>query len=146
MLSAQALAQTFDDSVFFYDILNTTDVQVTGRGVGNTDTDIVIPATASNGTTTYSVTSIGDLAFGDNALTSVAFKGNFGDFQLDVLDINPTLRRSLPVKGQRVSSGPLTMAPRISQRHRQFVELQPLQHPSQPALCGYWASWQDCCL
>ncbi len=61
MLSAQALA--FDVGGLSYDVINTTDVEVTGRASGNTDTDIVIPATASDGTTTYSVTAIGSEAF-----------------------------------------------------------------------------------
>ena len=86
MLSAQAMA--FDVDGLSYDVINATDVEVTGRASGNTDTDIVIPATASDGSTTYSVTSIGTQAFEDNLLTSViigdrvktleekAFKGN----------------------------------------------------------------------
>ena len=69
MLSAQALA--FDVDGLSYDVINTTDVEVTGRASGNTDTDIVIPATASDGSTTYSVTTIGDKAFCGNAHTSV---------------------------------------------------------------------------
>ncbi|MDG2272277.1 MAG: hypothetical protein P8L39_08235, partial [Halioglobus sp.] len=52
LLSAQALA--FDVDELSYDVINTTDVEVTGRASGNTDTDIVIPATASDGSTTYS--------------------------------------------------------------------------------------------
>ena len=52
-------------------ILNGTDVEVTGRAAGNTDTDIVIPATVTDSGTTYSVTTIGNDAFSDNALTSV---------------------------------------------------------------------------
>ena len=51
--------------------INGTDVEVTGRASGNTATDIVIPATASDGATTYSVTTIGYAAFNGNALTSV---------------------------------------------------------------------------
>ena len=86
LLSAQALA--FDVGGLSYDVINTTDVEVTGRASGNTGTDINIPATALDGTTTYSVTSIADFAFRDNALTSViipdsvmsigayAFRGN----------------------------------------------------------------------
>ena len=43
-----------------------------------------------------SVTTIGNRAFSNNALTSVAFEGNFGNFDLsifssDMFDINPTL-------------------------------------------------------
>ena len=81
MLSAQALA--FDVDGLSYDVINTTDVEVTGRASGNTDTDIVIPTTASDGSTTYSVTIIGDGAFGSNALTSVTIANSvttIGDF------------------------------------------------------------------
>ena len=73
MLSAQALA--FDVGGLSYDVINTTDVEVTGRTPPCAPVcaaiDIVIPATASDGTTTYSVTTIGANAFGSNALTSV---------------------------------------------------------------------------
>ena len=69
LLSAQALA--FDVGGLSYSVINATDVEVTGRASGNTATDIVIPSTASDGTTTYSVTTIGDDAFYGNALTSV---------------------------------------------------------------------------
>jgi hypothetical protein len=73
LLSAQAMA--FDVGGLSYDVINTTDVEVTGRASGNTDTDIVIPDTASDGTITYSVTTIGNEAFRKdgltNALTSV---------------------------------------------------------------------------
>ena len=133
LLSAQAFA--FDVGGLSYDVINTTDVEVRGRASGNTATDIVIPSTASDGTTTYSVTTIGDDAFYGNALTSVTignsvttiesqafqnnaltsvvipasvttigqnvfnnnaltsahFGGNFGDFQLNMFDVNPNL-------------------------------------------------------
>ncbi len=78
MLSAQALAliiapgpQTLDVGGLSYSDINATDVEVTGRASRNTATDIVIPSTVSDGTTTYSVTTIGDDAFYGNALTSV---------------------------------------------------------------------------
>ena len=70
LLSAQALA--FDVDGLSYTIINgTTNVEVTGRASGNSDTDINIPDTVSDGTTTYSVTTIGNRAFQNNALTSV---------------------------------------------------------------------------
>ena len=70
MLSAQALA--FDVGGFSYVVIDgTTNVAVTGRASGNTATDIVIPATVVDSGTTYSVTTIGESAFGSNALTSV---------------------------------------------------------------------------
>jgi len=70
MLSAQALA--FDVGGFSYDVLNATDVEVTGCDVALcASKDITIPATASDGTTTYSVAIIGEGAFVANALTSV---------------------------------------------------------------------------
>jgi hypothetical protein len=61
LLSAQALA--FDVGGLSYDIINTTDVEVTGRASGNTATNIVIPATVVGSGTTYSVTTIGGQAF-----------------------------------------------------------------------------------
>jgi molybdopterin-binding protein len=69
LLSAQALA--FDVGGLSYAVINTTDVEVTGRASGNAATDIVIPAAVSDGTTTYSVTIIGGSAFYQKALTSV---------------------------------------------------------------------------
>ena len=70
MLSAQALA--FDAGGFSYTVIGaTTNVEVTGRASGNAATDIEIPTTASDGSTGYSVTTIGDGAFFNNALTSV---------------------------------------------------------------------------
>ena len=70
LLSARALA--FDVGGLSYDVINTTDVEVTARASGNTDTSIVIPATVSDGSTTYSVTTIGGGAFNFNSLTSVS--------------------------------------------------------------------------
>ena len=67
LLSAQALA--FDVGGFSYTVIGATDVEVTGRTTGNLD--IVIPATASDGATTYSVTTIGDGAFSFTSTTSV---------------------------------------------------------------------------
>jgi hypothetical protein len=69
LLSAQALA--FDVGGLNYTILNATDVEVTGRAAGNTDTDIVIPATVVDSGITYDVKTVGYAAFDTNALTSV---------------------------------------------------------------------------
>ena len=74
MLSAQAqaLALEFDDGGFSYTVIDaTTEVMVTGRAAGNTATDIVIPDTAFDGTTTYSVTNIGNSAFFGDYMVSV---------------------------------------------------------------------------
>ncbi|WP_415356984.1 leucine-rich repeat domain-containing protein [Halioglobus sp. Uisw_031] len=69
MLSAQTLA--FDDGRFRYTVTSGTTVGVTGATRSNRDKDLVIPATASDDGTTYSVTSIGGYAFYVKALTSV---------------------------------------------------------------------------
>ena len=76
MLSAQALAQTFDfDGITYYvnPFTIATDVEVRGRASGNTTTDIVIPATVVDSGTRYSVTSVGFQAFHANGLTSETF-------------------------------------------------------------------------
>ena len=67
LLSAQALA--FDVGGFSYTVIGATDVEVTGRTTGNLD--IVIPATASDGANTYSVTTISVGAFSFTSTTSV---------------------------------------------------------------------------
>ena len=72
MLSAQALA--FDVGGLSYAVTSATDVEVTGREGRDTEnaaTNIVIPDTVMDSGTTYSVTSIAEGAFRDNALTSV---------------------------------------------------------------------------
>ena len=69
LLSAQALA--FDVGGLSYDVINTTDVEVTGRLSGNTATDIVIPEIVVDSGTTYSVRSIGGGAFQYDVFTSI---------------------------------------------------------------------------
>ena len=69
LLTGQVLA--FDLDGLSYSVINPTDVAVTGRASGNTATDIVIPATVVDSGATYSITSIGGGAFGNNAITSV---------------------------------------------------------------------------
>ena len=59
LLSAQTFS--FDAGDLNYTVIDATDVVVTGRASGNTEEDIIIPDTVSDGTTTYSVTSIKDL-------------------------------------------------------------------------------------
>ena len=70
LLSGQALA--FEVDGLSYAVINTTDVEL-GGCVSDpcVDKDIVIPGTASHSGTTYSVTTIGNVAFGGNDLTSV---------------------------------------------------------------------------
>ncbi|WP_415355645.1 leucine-rich repeat domain-containing protein [Halioglobus sp. Uisw_031] len=90
ILSAQALA--FDVGGFSYTVIGaTTDVEVKGRTSGNTDTDIVIPATVLDGTTTYSVTTIGDSAFYQKALTSVTIPDSVTTIGDDAFRNNYTL-------------------------------------------------------
>jgi hypothetical protein len=116
LLSAQALA--FDVGGLSYSVINTTDVEVTGRVAGNTDTDIVIPAAASDGSTTYSVTSIGGLgssafAFANNALTSVIIPDSVTTIGEGAFAINPLTSVIIPDSvttiGERAfESNPLT--------------------------------------
>ena len=71
MLSAQASA--FDAGGFKYDVIvGTSNVELGGCvSAPCAVKDIVIPATVVDSGTTYSVTTIGDLAFSQNRLTSV---------------------------------------------------------------------------
>ena len=69
MVSAQA--QAFDVGGLSYDVTGANTVQVRGRASGNTDTEIVIPSSVLDGTTTYAVTTIVFQAFFNNDLTSV---------------------------------------------------------------------------
>ena len=70
LLSAQALA--FESGGFRYTVIGgSNNVEVNGRASDNIDTNIVIPATASDGTRTHSVTSIGFTAFSESFLESV---------------------------------------------------------------------------
>ena len=112
MLSAQAFA--FDVGGLRYTVTSGTTVSVVWILLrGNPDKDLVIPATASDGTTTYSVTAIGgygfyvkaltsvtipdsvttigESAFYGNALTSAAFEGDFGNFDLTMFLYNSAL-------------------------------------------------------
>ena len=86
LLSTQALA--FDVDGLSYSVIDATDVEVNGR-TGNTDTDIVIPATNFGWRDNLQcVSAIGGFSFDSRALTSViipdsvttiklaAFRGN----------------------------------------------------------------------
>lgn len=65
-------SQTFTDANFIeYTVSGTNTVEVTGYDFANGGSDVAIPATVDNATTTYSVTSIKYLAFQNNGLTSV---------------------------------------------------------------------------
>ncbi|WP_452230000.1 leucine-rich repeat domain-containing protein [Lacinutrix sp. MEBiC02404] len=65
-------SQTFTDANFIeYTVSGTNTVEVTGYDFANGGSDVAIPATVDNATTTYSVTAIGTTAFQNNDLTSV---------------------------------------------------------------------------
>jgi hypothetical protein len=116
LLSTQALA--FDVGGLSYTPTSGTTAKVTGRASGNTATDIVIPATASDGSTTYSVTSIGGLgssafAFANNALTSVIIPDSVTTIGEGAFAINPLTSVIIPDSvttiGERAfESNPLT--------------------------------------
>ena len=65
--SVTAIPSTFELGDLAYVITSATTVEVTGRASGSAVTDISIPDTVTNNGTTYSVTTIGDLAFFHNA-------------------------------------------------------------------------------
>ncbi|MDG1944159.1 MAG: hypothetical protein P8J17_07865 [Halioglobus sp.] len=58
----------FDVDALSYSVIGrATDAEITGPELGNTATDIVIPDTVVDSGTIYSVTTIGDSAFFNNA-------------------------------------------------------------------------------
>ena len=65
------IVEIFDFEGFTFEIVSETEVVVTGRAEGNTDTEITIPETATFNNITYTVTSIGVGAFAGNDLASV---------------------------------------------------------------------------
>ena len=70
--STTIVTTPIDGAGLSYTVINATDVEVTGRVWGNTDTDIVIPdIVVDSSGTTYSVTSIGGVAFGRNPWGSI---------------------------------------------------------------------------
>ncbi|MFL2501613.1 MAG: leucine-rich repeat domain-containing protein [Luminiphilus sp.] len=73
MVSAQA--QAFDAGGLSYNVTDAvaSTVEVKFRASGNNSTNVVIPASVTDGVSgsTYSVTAIKDLAFANNSLTSV---------------------------------------------------------------------------
>ena len=68
MVSAQV--QAFDAGGLSYNVTGTNTVEVTGRASGNNSTNVVIPASVTDGIDDYSVTAIKDLAFDSNSLTT----------------------------------------------------------------------------
>jgi hypothetical protein len=88
MLSAQALAQTFDFDGITYHVnpfTIATDVEARGRASSNTTRDIVIPATVVNSGTRYSVTSVRTLAHFDDAVGSGIGRVGLQDFRANGL-------------------------------------------------------------
>ena len=69
--SVDAIPSTFEQVNLAYLITSANTVTVTGRASGNSATEITIPDSVPSNGTTYSVTTIGDYAFFNNALTSV---------------------------------------------------------------------------
>ena len=94
MLSGQASA--FDVDGFSYNVINATDVEVTGRASGNTATDIVIPDTASDGSTSYSVTSIGVNAFLKIFLASVTIPDSVTSIGDSAFAVNALTHVTIP--------------------------------------------------
>jgi len=103
LLSAETLA--FDVDGFSYTIINGTTVEVTGRALGNTDADIVIPATALDNTTTYSVTRIGPYAFENNALASVVIPNSVTTIGEGAFTFNPLTSVVIPNSVTTIGEG-----------------------------------------
>ena len=133
MVSAQA--QAFDAGGLSYNFNGVNTVEVTGRASGNNSTNVVIPASVTDGgggptysvtaiwgfafasnsltsvTIGNSVTTIGKSAFADNSLTSVAFLGDFGTFSLDMFEDNSSLETVTYEQGTTGWDTPRVFAP-----------------------------------
>ncbi|MCX2977369.1 leucine-rich repeat domain-containing protein [Candidatus Marimicrobium litorale] len=88
-----------------YSVINATDVEVTGRASGNTATDIVIPDTVVVSGTTYSVTTIGDVAFHENALTSVIIPGSVTTIGQNAFSVNALSSVVIPDSVKTIGGG-----------------------------------------
>ena len=88
-----------------YSVINATDVAVTGRASGNTATDIVIPDTVGVSGTTYSVTTIGDVAFHENALTSVIIPGSVTTIGQNAFSVNALTSVIIPDSVTTIGGG-----------------------------------------
>ncbi|MBU2929107.1 leucine-rich repeat domain-containing protein [Winogradskyella psychrotolerans] len=80
LLSAVSFAQTtFTDGDFTYEVISTSSAfaKITGTNLpSGTLSNLVIPATANDGTTQFQIISVGNDAFNGNALTSVTIPTN----------------------------------------------------------------------
>ena len=96
MVSAQA--QAFDAGGLSYNVTDAVanTVEVTGRASGNTDTEIVIPSSVLDGTTTYAVTTIGFQAFFNNDLTSVTIPDSVTTIGFQAFDFNGLTSVTIP--------------------------------------------------
>ena len=104
LLSAQALA--FDVGGFSYDVINATDVEVTGCVPASCEfKKIVIPATASDGSTSYSVTSIGVNAFSGNFLASVTIPDSVTSIGDSAFAVNALTHVTIPDSVTSIGDG-----------------------------------------
>jgi hypothetical protein len=71
-LSALSFAQTFTDGYFTFDVIAPEEARLLDYDVAMGGLDVVIPATVTNGGTTYDVTYIGYQAFYEDGITSVS--------------------------------------------------------------------------
>ena len=104
MLSGQASA--FDVGGFSYDVINATDVEVTGCVPASCEfKKIVIPATASDGSTSYSVTSIGVNAFSGNFLASVTIPDSVTSIEAYTFASNALASVTIPKTVETIGYG-----------------------------------------
>ncbi len=111
-ISVIGYSQTFTDNFITYTVTSITNntVRVNSYNpAGGTDVDI--PATVLNNSTTYNVTSIGDFAFVNNQLTSVVIPNSIININMSAFAQNQLSSFTIPNSVVSIGSGVLSGNP-----------------------------------
>ncbi|MFK8059139.1 MAG: leucine-rich repeat protein [Polaribacter sp.] len=104
LISVTIYSQTFVDNNITYNITSTTTVEITSYNTAG-GTDVVIPASVTNASTTYTVTSIGNLAFFNKGLTSVEMPNTITNIGNVAFRVNLLTNITIPNSVITIGSG-----------------------------------------